>query len=380
MCTTIWMVSRTCELLPKSKKEVETGKLASPPPPQELPPSVALRHYHRRLVVRASSSFKNRSFFFLELGASVPGISSAPSRSCRRPSGAQSPSSSSGRRRFFQLKPSSELCSSPGLCLRHDSAPSSQTAQKKNPSPFQFPSFEFREQKLNQEKNLRLRRSLSASHYRFSTQLELTFTRQYYSAEKPTYVRFLVSNSAAGSVIGKGGSTITDFQSQSGARIQLSHNHEFFPGTTDRIIMLQSEDENDPEPKTKVRLIVPNGSCGGIIGKGGATISDAQTLLEKEEENTNSNILPTSVDRTEISPSQGEYEDLERVLSRDLSGLDLSDQNNEVTDENSFTFNPSQLTGKIYAPCSDLCSWFFIVLADIDLYKVILFLSFCNFL
>ncbi|XLS77707.1 hypothetical protein HN51_061932 [Arachis hypogaea] len=108
--------------------------------------------------------------------------------------------------------------------------------------------------------------------------------------------------------------------------------------------------------------------------------SDAQTLLEKEEENTNSNILPTSVDRTEVSPSQGEYEDLERVLSRDLSGLDLSDQNNEVTDENSFIFNPSQLTGKIYAPCSDLCSWFFIVLADIDLYKVILFLSFCNFL
>ncbi|XLT08423.1 hypothetical protein HN51_054216 [Arachis hypogaea] len=32
------------------------------------------------------------------------------------------------------------------------------TAQKKNPAPFQFPSFEFREQKLNQEKNLRLRR------------------------------------------------------------------------------------------------------------------------------------------------------------------------------------------------------------------------------
>lgn len=58
------------------------------------------------------------------------------------------------------------------------------------------------------------------------------------SEEKPTYIRFLVSNSAAGSVIGKGGSTITDFQSQSGARIQLSRNHEFFPGTTDRIIMV----------------------------------------------------------------------------------------------------------------------------------------------
>ncbi|KAJ7970505.1 RNA-binding protein Nova-1 [Quillaja saponaria] len=114
------------------------------------------------------------------------------------------------------------------------------------------------------------------------------------SAEKPTYVRFLVSNAAAGSVIGKGGSTITDFQSQSGARIQLSRSHEFFPGTTDRIIMvsgslneiqkavdlilskllseLHTEEGDDAEPRTKVRLIVPNSSCGGIIGKGGSTI------------------------------------------------------------------------------------------------------------
>ncbi|XP_068329004.1 protein BTR1 isoform X2 [Pyrus communis] len=114
------------------------------------------------------------------------------------------------------------------------------------------------------------------------------------SAEKSTYVRFLVSNAAAGSVIGKGGATITDFQSQSGARIQLSRNHEFFPGTTDRIIMisgtineivkavdlvlakllseLHSEEIEEVEPRTKLRLVVPNSSCGGIIGKGGSTI------------------------------------------------------------------------------------------------------------
>ncbi|OIW13212.1 hypothetical protein TanjilG_17655 [Lupinus angustifolius] len=133
------------------------------------------------------------------------------------------------------------------------------------------------------------------------------------SEKKPTYVRFLVSNSAAGSVIGKGGSTITDFQSQSGARIQLSRNHEFFPGTTDRIIMvsgtineilsavelilskllseLHIEDENDAEPKTKVRLIVPNGSCGGIIGKGGATvrsfIEDSQAGIKISPQDNN---------------------------------------------------------------------------------------------
>ena len=47
-----------------------------------------------------------------------------------------------------------------------------------------------------------------------------------------------MSNAEAGSVIGKGCSTINDFQSQSGARIQLSRNNEFFPGTSDRIIMV----------------------------------------------------------------------------------------------------------------------------------------------
>ncbi|XP_062091942.1 protein BTR1 isoform X2 [Humulus lupulus] len=114
------------------------------------------------------------------------------------------------------------------------------------------------------------------------------------SLERPTYIRFLVSNAAAGSVIGKGGATITEFQSTSGARIQLSRNHEFFPGTTDRIIMisatinevlkamelvlakllseLAAEESNDVDPRTKVRLVVPNSSCGGIIGKGGSTI------------------------------------------------------------------------------------------------------------
>lgn len=58
------------------------------------------------------------------------------------------------------------------------------------------------------------------------------------SEEKTTHVRFLLSNAEAGSVIGKGGSTINDIQSQSGARIQLSRNYEYFPGTNDRVVMV----------------------------------------------------------------------------------------------------------------------------------------------
>ncbi|BBN14085.1 RNA-binding protein Nova [Marchantia polymorpha subsp. ruderalis] len=106
-------------------------------------------------------------------------------------------------------------------------------------------------------------------------------------------IRFLISNAAAGSVIGKGGATISEFQAQSNARIQLSRNHEYFPGTTDRIILIsgtvseiltalhlilskilnEAEDENEGDQKSnQVRLIVPNNVCGAIIGKGGSTI------------------------------------------------------------------------------------------------------------
>ncbi|XP_047307137.1 protein BTR1-like isoform X1 [Impatiens glandulifera] len=113
------------------------------------------------------------------------------------------------------------------------------------------------------------------------------------NVEKNLHLRFLVSNAEAGSVIGKGGSAISDLQTESGARIQLSRNNEFFPGTSDRIIMVSGTsneiltavesiltkllkefyvEEEEADPHTKLRLIVPNGSCGGIIGKGGATI------------------------------------------------------------------------------------------------------------
>ena len=45
-------------------------------------------------------------------------------------------------------------------------------------------------------------------------------------------------DTAAGSIIGKGGSTINEMQTQTGARIQLSRNDETFPGTTDRVVIL----------------------------------------------------------------------------------------------------------------------------------------------
>eukprot|EP00245_Coleochaete_scutata_P001343 TRINITY_DN11648_c0_g1_i1.p1 TRINITY_DN11648_c0_g1~~TRINITY_DN11648_c0_g1_i1.p1 ORF type:complete len:342 (-),score=57.17 TRINITY_DN11648_c0_g1_i1:557-1582(-) len=141
------------------------------------------------------------------------------------------------------------------------------------------------------------------------------------ASETTSTLRFLVSNSAAGSVIGKGGATISEFQVQSGARIQLSRNKEFFPGTTDRIILLSGtvsailtalhlivskilselQESNSTDTSNKpshIRLIVPNAMCGAIIGKGGATIrsfvedSGAAIKLTSQEQS-----LPGMTDR-----------------------------------------------------------------------------------
>ncbi|GHP02038.1 hypothetical protein PPROV_000079400 [Pycnococcus provasolii] len=113
------------------------------------------------------------------------------------------------------------------------------------------------------------------------------------SSDNRCTVKFLLSNAAAGSVIGKSGATITEFQQQSNARIQLSRAREFFPGTSDRILvltgsvnsiltalhlilskLLAEESSTGAAGVTSmpVKLVVPNAVCGGIIGKGGATI------------------------------------------------------------------------------------------------------------
>ena len=51
-------------------------------------------------------------------------------------------------------------------------------------------------------------------------------------------VKFLMSNAAAGAIIGKGGASIAELQDNSGARLQLSRAAEFFPGTAVRVMLI----------------------------------------------------------------------------------------------------------------------------------------------
>ncbi len=57
------------------------------------------------------------------------------------------------------------------------------------------------------------------------------------AGEQKVIAKFLVSNALAGSIIGKGGANISELQSQSGARLQLSRASEFFPGTQERVML-----------------------------------------------------------------------------------------------------------------------------------------------
>lgn len=116
------------------------------------------------------------------------------------------------------------------------------------------------------------------------------------ATNRKVIAKFLISNAAAGSIIGKGGATISEFQEQSNARIQLSRNNEFFPGTADRVLSVsgpvnhvltalhliigkvKSEDAvadsllSRDKKQTQLRLLVPAALCGTLIGKAGATI------------------------------------------------------------------------------------------------------------
>ena len=51
-------------------------------------------------------------------------------------------------------------------------------------------------------------------------------------------LKCLVTNGDAGAVIGKGGSVISVIQQESGARVKMSQNNDFYPGTQDRVLLI----------------------------------------------------------------------------------------------------------------------------------------------
>uniref|UniRef100_A0A3P9MK17 K Homology domain-containing protein n=1 Tax=Oryzias latipes TaxID=8090 RepID=A0A3P9MK17_ORYLA len=155
------------------------------------------------------------------------------------------------------------------------------------------------------------------------TPTEASSTKRTNTGEEGEYfLKVLIPSYAAGSIIGKGGQTIVQLQKETGATIKLSKSKDFYPGTTERVCLIQGtvealngvhdfiaekvrempqstqktepvsilqpqttvnpdrvkQDGNAPPPspsdsiETSAKLIVPNSTAGLIIGKGGATV------------------------------------------------------------------------------------------------------------
>lgn len=120
------------------------------------------------------------------------------------------------------------------------------------------------------------------------------------SGNQQVVAKLLVPNPVAGSIIGKSGGNIEQLQKSSGARIQLSRSGEFFPGTSDRVLLLSgslhsvltsiflilekiSRDGSAPsrssrdlpnEGGSQVKLALSRRLCGLLIGHKGQTVRD----------------------------------------------------------------------------------------------------------
>jgi hypothetical protein len=58
------------------------------------------------------------------------------------------------------------------------------------------------------------------------------------------YFKILVPNTLIGSIIGKGGSCVNGMMVVTQSKIRVSQNHEFFPETDDRVIVISGPSEN----------------------------------------------------------------------------------------------------------------------------------------
>jgi len=140
-----------------------------------------------------------------------------------------------------------------------------------------------------------------------------------------------VSNSASGLIIGRSGQTISELQAKSHARIKLSQGGDYYPGTSDRICLVQGaiscvkvaielvlaklyelqslqqvstqvtgqSVENKPSQEVTqapsafiIRVLLPSACCGMVIGRGGSNIKE---LKEK-----------TGVSFIQLSPKEHE--------------------------------------------------------------------------
>ncbi|CAJ1446582.1 unnamed protein product [Effrenium voratum] len=113
-------------------------------------------------------------------------------------------------------------------------------------------------------------------------------------------MKYLVGDALASAIIGKGGAVIAHIRTSCNAKLGLTDKGDVFPSTECRVLTAQANSEEELNEVTsqileklaelvksvgpaeacgsdadlKMRVLVPRGAVGGIIGKGGAAIKE----------------------------------------------------------------------------------------------------------
>jgi len=114
-----------------------------------------------------------------------------------------------------------------------------------------------------------------------------------YNLRGPAFLKVILPYKVTGSVIGRGGQVLLDFEQRTGSQIKISPARAFFPTTNERMIMMSGEmhsiramiplllrkhqEHGMDQGSMMLRIIVPTTSIASIIGKGGEVIKGIQS-------------------------------------------------------------------------------------------------------
>ena len=148
--------------------------------------------------------------------------------------------------------------------------------------------------------------------------------------DRPSAIKLLVPISAAGALIGRGGSTISILQEQSGARIKLSQSNDYYPGTQDRIVLITG---NASSVACGARLVaehlqnIEQGSVNSDGQFGNSTGSNKSP--EAGNEGSDSSIVDSSnlVQATDSSKSN------KSLNGSTSSRMDATENNNNISSQ-----------------------------------------------
>ncbi|KER29037.1 hypothetical protein T265_04227 [Opisthorchis viverrini] len=107
-------------------------------------------------------------------------------------------------------------------------------------------------------------------------------------------MKILVPSGAVGAIIGKGGESIAHVQWETGARIKLSKPNDFYPGTMERVCLIQGTLDGVTRMHNYIMdRMLEKPECAGATG--GQTLPGSTSLACPVRPTTGGAVIPTTV-------------------------------------------------------------------------------------